>query len=250
MSRYAAWTDVEDIWPEAGAIEDNATAQNAVIDQASAVVDAFLSPVMITPIGLELSGSYPDLIILGTAAIAAHLVARRRQTGDDDQWNADYGGRNYYGSRFLHEGLSLYLQPLYEARAALPEQVTPAETIAPKVVESFTTTTGTAIARYSGGRYLGDKPTSYVITISSSGGTVAGNDLTITIVRDNDETIVTDLSISSSGWHGVENGLQISFKDPASSPVWTEDEYITITCEPVTLAVVGGTMRSVDLPLG
>lgn len=251
MARYPTWNDVEDVWPEAGNIETATAARDAILDQASAVVDAFLSPVMHTPLEVEdESGEYPTVVVLGAAAIAAHLVARRRQTGDDDQWSGEYGGRSYYGTRFLHEGLSLYLQPLYEARAALPEQTTAGETLTPRVVESFSTTNGKFRARYSGGRYLGNKETTYVVTVTSSGGTVAGDDLVVSVVRDNDETVVAALTINSSHWYGIENGLQIAFSDADSSPVWTQDEYVNLTCIPSSNEVVGGSLRTVDVPLG
>lgn len=248
MATYADWTDVSELWEEASSVESNTSTQAAILAQASAVVDAFLSPVMQTPIEQE-GGAYPAVVVLATAAISAHLVARRRQIGDADQWIAEYGGRTYYGTRFLHEALSLYLQPLYEARAALPDQVTPGETVLPRLAETFTTTNGKVRVRYSGGRFSLEKETVYVVTITSAAGTVAGNDLEVSIVRDNDETVAT-LTITSTGWYPIEGGLQIAFSDADSAPVWEQDDYATITCTPVSADIVGGSLRSVDLPLG
>lgn len=238
---YCTWQDVLAVYTEASTIVSTTALQDAVLEKASGLVDNFLSPVMHTPVQPRSGGTYDPIIVESCACLAADLVSYRRKHGTDDISTEIYpqSGRQFTGTLHLHRGMGM-LDALYGALAALDEKTTGGETATVEVLASLSTTNGQLGARYAGGRYQGETPHRYVVTITSSGGTVEGGDLTVSVTRDDGELVLEDETINSGGWYTVEHGLQIRFQEAASSATWTQDEYWTLNCYPPEAQDVAG----------
>lgn len=248
---YCVWADVVNVFPEASDIEATGADQTAIIAAATELTDALLSPFMRTPVQQD-GGAYPTLIVEICALLAADHTAWRVLADDAEVREVEYDGTIYtltlYGVRALG-----YIRALANRQAALDADVTPPEVKTPLVEVSFTTTNGTFTARFADGLFTRNAKSTYKFTISSSGGTVAGEDLTFTVKRDNDEDVYeasAPLAITSSDWYAIEYGLQIRCVDAASSPAWTQNETITVTCESMESDVKSGGLRSVEVNLG
>jgi hypothetical protein len=246
---YATWSDVENVFPEAGTIESVGANQTAALNAASSLVDTFLAGVMRTPIQQESDGAYPQIVIDATAYFCADRIARRRFDDPDDIEVGEYDGLVYTGTRFGHAAMSL-IQALRQAKAATDEQDTTPDLTTPLVETSFSTTNGSVEARYNAGRYTRDAPAIYKFTVASTDGTVAGDDLTWTVLRDYDETVYSALAVKDSNWQAIENGLEIRFVDASSTPIWTNSETLTVTCRPYTAHAVTEGLRVVEVHRG
>jgi len=252
MSQYCVWNDVTAVYEEAANIITGGTAnQTALCVKASGIADNHLNLAMHTPVESRDDDTYDPALVEAVACLAADLAAMRRVRDPEELETRDYNEVPFTGTHFGHRGMGL-LSGIVSGRIALDKQVTGAEVAKPEVDRSgLSTTNGEIEFRYSGGRFNGDREKSYVLTISSSGGTVAGDDLTFTVVRDNDEEILTDKTVQGSGWIAIENGLEARFRDAASSPLWTENDYVTVVCiPPEEQDVVAGDINWQDAPLG
>jgi hypothetical protein len=254
---YCTWQDVEAVYPEASNVITSTSDRTNLLTRASGLADNLLAKAMHVPVPARDDGTYDPVIVEAVANIAADLVAIRRVRGEDDVTTESYGatagrdGLKFTGTLWGHRGMGM-LDGLVQGRLATDEQVTAAEAAQPEVDESgLSNSNGTIECRYKGGRFHVDRVTRYVVTISSAGGTVAGDDLTFTATRDNDEEIWTDHAVLSPGWIEIEHGLQIRFRDADAAPVWAEDDYVVIEATPFEARdVVKGSLVSMDMPLG
>ena len=253
---YCTWTDVLAVYPEASNITGLSTTalRDALLEKASGLVDNFLSPVMHTPVEPRTGGAgYDPIIVEACACLGADLAVYRKARGTDDISTEQYpqSGRMFTGTRHMHRAMGM-LDALYGALAAIDEKTTAGEVATPEVLATLSTTNGTLSARYAGGRYQGETSHRYVVTITSSGGTVAAGTLAVTVTRDDGEEVLSEQLINSGGWYSVEHGLQLRFTEAASSAVWTQDEYWTLNCYPPEAQDVGaaGGVSSRPLVLG
>jgi len=227
---YCTWADVEAVYPEASSILTTTVARDAEIAKASGLVDAFLSPVMPTPVQPQ-AGAYDAILVDACACLAADLVARRRVKGRDDLYPEEYSGRRLTCTPLGHAGYG-QLAMLFANLAALAEQQTPGEVAAVGIVASLTTTNGALQARYVGGRFQGETPYRYTAEVTSAGGTIAAETLTITVTREDGEAIWTDLVVRDGSWMDVERGLQLRFQEALASPAWASGDSWALTCTP------------------
>lgn len=233
---YCSWDDVLGIMERAGDILTETADQDAELALASDLVNDYLSPLMVTPVQAT-DGAYPAFVVRLTALFCADLVAVRRYHGDDDIYDKTYDGMEFTGSKWGHMAMSL-LQAKRQAKLAVPAEVTGAEVAQPLLVTSFTTTTGTVEVMYSAGFFQDDKRGLFAFTITSAGGSVAGDDLVVSCTRDGEtgDKVWDGQTITGPGWYAVQYGLLVRFVD-GSGPTWTQDETFTVTCEPVTPTV-------------
>jgi len=249
---YCDWTDVESVFPLAGTIEAVGDNQSELLAEASDLADAYLAGVIRTPVEIP-SGdtAYPRLVVRVTALLCADLVAARRFDGPEDQWQHDYDGHSYMGTRFGHRAMA-QIQAMRQAKAFTEEQDTEPDLSIPKLdVSGFTTTDGTVEVRFLNGRFMRETRTTYLFEVRTHTGTVAEGDLSWIITRDADEElydVYNPLVVPDTGWINIENGLQVRFVDGATA-AWENAETFEIVCEPFTdqVADPGVTSREINL---
>ena len=246
---YCAWADVLQVFPEAGDIVTAGADQTTTVDEATELADAWLSPIMRTPVQPESDAALPQMVIRITSLLAADMVAMQQIGQEDEFYSGEYDGFTFTGSKFGHRAMS-YVQALRQAHAAIEDEVTPPEMSIPLKVETFTNTDGSVSVRYTAGRFLKPEPAVYLITITSSGGAVVSEDLTLSIVRDGDEPLSSSpITVVGTNWMNVEYGLQVRFVD-GSGPTWTQNEYFTVTCESHEARPKTGSPHTVEVELG
>lgn len=250
---YCDWAEVQKHLPRASDIVSAGADQTEVLNSATKLTDAHLAGVVRVPVQQE-GGAYDELVVMICALFASHLVGKRRHDSEGDSYEVDYGGTTLTGTRFFHEAMGI-IQAMRQAKAFTEGQVTEADLSIPLVETSWSTTNGTVEARFITKRYLRTAPAFYVFTIESSGGTVAGDSLTFSCKRDNDEEIILATSpkekeVLGTDWINIEYGLQVRFLDADSAPVWTEDETFKITCEPLESIKASEGVREVELLRG
>jgi len=250
---YCDWSDVTSVFPHASTIEGTGANQTALLAEATELTDTYLAGIMRTPIQVRAEDSdYPAVVKRICALLCANLVAERRFDGPEDQPTEIYGDHVYTGTRFGHKAMSM-IQALRQAKAFTPEQDTEPDLSIPKLdVSTFSSTNGIVEARLVAGRFMRETKTLYTFTIQSDGGTVAGEDLTVSVKRDYDEDVysaASPMEIKDTGWHSIEGGLQVRFRDAESSAAWAQDETFEIECEPWTDQVedAGVTSREIYL---
>jgi hypothetical protein len=248
---YCDWDDVLMIFPEAGDIEADAADKTALLAEGAAETDAFLSPHMLTPVQ-QSGGAYPLMVVRINSYFVADLVLQRQTyTERGEQYALDYDGETHTRTSFGHRALQLCFA-LARSEAALADQITVPEVKSPLVETSFSTTNGTVVARYESGIYTRTSGASYVFEVESAGGTVAGDDLTFSVVRDNYEDVyasASPLAVNGTGWHSIEYGLQVRFIDADTSPAWTDGETFEVTCESFESDVKTSGIRTIEVPL-
>lgn len=228
---YCTWPDVEAVYPEASSIVTTTPARDAMLLKASGLVDNFLSPIMPMPAQPLSGGGYDAILVDSTACLAADLAARARVKGRDDLYPEDYSGRRFTCTAYGHAGYG-QLAALYDSLAALAARQTPGEVALVGMVSTLTTTNGALQARYSGGRFQGETPFRYVVTITSTGGTVAAGTLAADVVREDGEELWSEQLISDGSWLDIERGLQIRFQEALAAPTWASGDSWTLTCTP------------------
>jgi hypothetical protein len=246
MATYITWPDVQSVYPEASSVVSATATQAEIMALASSIVDRHLSKIMPTPLEPDSDGVYDAIAVQATACIAADLVAYRRIRGRDDLYSETYLERSFTGTVHGHRGMGL-IEAIVEGAAPLDEAVTEGEVRAPRVAGSLSTTDGTLRGRFGGGRFIGETERSFVVTITSAGGTIAAGTLTVTIVMDGLETILEDYTIADTNWLQVKDGLELQFIDGTA---WTQNEYWTVTCYPPESKTVPGAIRSIEVPIG
>lgn len=228
---YIVWGDVTNIIELAGDVI-GAGDQAALIVEAQELADIYLAPLMVVPVEPDTDGGYSPFVVRFTALLACDIIAERRYHGDEDTFQADYDGNLFTGTKWGHKAMGM-LQARRQAKAAVEKDVTEAEASGPRVdATSFISTNGRVEARYTVGFFEDSSRGTFDFTITSDGGTVAGDDLTVSCVRDNDETVWTDQAVIDSGWVSVQRGLQVRFLDCDNAPAWAQDETFTVYCEP------------------
>ena len=248
---YCAWTDVVTVFPEATDIEATGADQLAIIAKAQELTDAWLSPLMRTPIQADLAGAYPALVVEICALLAADHTAWRNLANSEETYEVEHDTVSYTLTRYGHRALG-YVQALARQKAALADEATAPDVNTPLIERTFTTTNGVVTARFSGGIYRSESDAAYVFTIESTGGTVAGDDLTVSVKRDGDTELWTSASpmaVNGTGWHRIEHGLEVRFVDALTSPAWTNAETFKVSCETYAQRVQSG-LRTVEVHLG
>lgn len=248
---YCTWAQIVEVFPEAGDIEADAGDQTIYTTKATSMVDNFLGPHTRTPVQQDSSGAYDPLLIHVAACFGAHLVAIRHFADAEELTVELYGDEPATLTRYGHMAMS-FIRAIAKKLAVLDSDVTVPEVQVPLVETSFTTTDGAVYARFAGGMFKRSSGATYLFTVESTGGTVAGEDLTFTVTRDNDEELwasASPLAVNGTGWHSIEYGLQVRFVDNATTPAWTNAETFTITCESFEADAKSGGVKTVEVGL-